>query len=128
VANYVNSRRIIGSRLKVVAPTYIEVAVQATIVALAGSSLAGVQQRVTDMINQFLDPLTGGLGGTGWPFGRDVYRAEIMQVIGGVAGVDYIATLALEVNGCQCDPQCGNVCVAPTWLVAAGQHTIEVTR
>lgn len=126
VASYLNRRRILGSRLEVVGPTYREVAVQAQVKTLAGASKTGVQQRVVDALNAFFDPLEGGPDGTGWPFGRDVYRIEVMQVIENVQGVDYVASFALLADGCTCAPQCGNVCLAPGWLVAAGQHEIEV--
>jgi hypothetical protein len=60
----------------------------------------------------------------GWPFGRDVYRSEVLQVIGSVAGVDHILSLSLSGDGGPA--QCGNLCVGPTELVVAGPHTIEV--
>jgi hypothetical protein len=60
----------------------------------------------------------------GWPFGRDVYRSEILQVLDGVAGVDHVLRLDLIGNGSP--PQCGNLCVGPLELVVAGTHTIEV--
>jgi hypothetical protein len=110
----------------VVGPTYREVAVEVQVKALPGASKSGVQQRIVDAINAFFDPLTGGPDGAGWPFGRDVYQAEVMQVVEKVQGVDYIASFDLLADGCSCAPQCGNVCLAPGWLVAAGQHQIGV--
>jgi hypothetical protein len=47
-----------------------------------------------------------------------------MQVIDEVSGVDHVLSLDLIAEGCE--PQCGNVCLSPTALVAAGQHEIEV--
>ena len=126
VASYLNRRRIIGSRLAVTGPTYREVAVQAQVKASAGASKTGVQTRVVNAINAFFSPLTGGPDGTGWPFGRSVYQTELMQIIEQVAGVDYISAFALLADGCTCSPQCGNICLAPGWLVAAGEHQIEV--
>lgn len=126
VKAYLNRRRLIGTRVEVTGPTYREVAVRAQVQSLAGTSKMPLGERVVDALNSFLSPLTGGPDGTGWPFGRDVYRAEILQVIDGVPGVDYVTSLALIAEGCECDPQCGNVCLAPTWLVTPGQHEIEV--
>jgi hypothetical protein len=79
---------------------------------------------VVAALNKFLDPLVGGPEGSGWPFGRDVYRSEIMRIIDEVPGVDYVASL--ELIGGDGQPQCGNVCLSPTWLVAAGTHQINV--
>jgi len=106
-------------------PTYLEVAVNATVQAAAKVSKTALQQRIVNALNQFLDPLVGGPDGTGWPFGRDVYHTEIMQVINRVTGVDHIVSLSLMAGG-SCQPQCGNVCLAPTWLVEAGTHQIEI--
>ena len=125
VSRYLQRRRVIGTRVEVVGPTYLEVAVNATVQAAAKISRTALQQRIVDALNQYLDPLAGGPDGTGWPFGRDVYRAEIMQVIDRVAGVDHIVSLDLVAAG-SCQPQCGNVCLAPTWLVEAGAHQIQV--
>jgi hypothetical protein len=83
-----------------------------------------VQQNVIAALNQFFNPLNGGPDGTGWPFGRDVYRSEVLQVIDEVVGVDHVLKLELIVEGCEA--QCGNVCLGPTWLVAAGNHEIEI--
>jgi hypothetical protein len=126
VASYLSRRRIIGSRIEVTGPAYRTVAVQAQVRLAGGASKSALEQRIVAALNAFLHPLTGGPAGTGWPFGRDVYRAEMLQVIDQVPGVDYVATLSLFVDGCVCDPKCGNVCLAPTELVAAGSHEIEV--
>ncbi len=121
---YLRPRRVIGTRVEAVAPTYLDVAVQATVQSAAGSNRTSLQQEIVTALNSFLDPLIGGPSGTGWPFGRDVYRSEIMKVIDGVPGVDYVASLALLADGGQA--QCGNVCVGPITLVAAGTHQITV--
>ena len=52
----------------------------------------------------------------GWPFGRSVYRAEVLQVIQSVAGVDHVESL--ELLGRRQAPSCGNLCVGPLQLVA----------
>jgi hypothetical protein len=124
VASYLRRRRIVGTRIEVVAPVYLDVSVQAEVQALPGSNKATLQAAVVAALNQFLDPLHGGLDGSGWPFGRAVYRSEIMRVIDEVPGVDYVASLALLGEDGQ--PQCGNICLGPTWLVAAGKHQITI--
>jgi len=124
VAAYLNPRRIIGTRVEVTGPGYVGVAASGTVRALPGVSKPGVQQRIVDALNRFLDPLLGGPDGGGWPFGRAVYRAEILQAIDEVPGVDHVLSLALVVAGVA---ECGNICVPPTSLVSAGQHRIEVT-
>jgi hypothetical protein len=98
--------------------------VRATVKSLAMASRNAVQKNIVDALNSFFDPLKGGPEHTGWPFGRDVFRSEVMQVIDEVAGVDHVLSLALIAEGCA--PQCGNLCLRPTWLVASGVHQIDV--
>lgn len=124
VARYLNRRRIIGTRVEVIGPGYLEVAVHARMKAHPGTNRDALQHRITHALNGFFDPFKGGPDGTGWPFGRDVYLSEVLQVIDALDGVDHIIWLRLMAAGC--DPRCGNVCIPPTWLVAAGRHEIEV--
>lgn len=124
VGAYLRQRRIVGTRVEVVGPTYFEVSVRAQVRSRQGVNKTALQNAVVAALNQFLDPLVGGPDGSGWPFGRDVYRSEIMRIIDEVPGVDYVASL--ELIGGDGQPQCGNVCLSPTWLVAAGTHQITV--
>jgi len=108
----------------VVGPTYLQAGVNATVQSIDGQNQAVLQQSIVDALNRFLDPLLGGPDGTGWPFGRDIYITEIMNIIASTPGVDHVTTLSLVPAGCQ--PVCGNICLRPTWLATPGQHQIEV--
>lgn len=125
VRAYLRRRRIVGTRVELTGPTYLDLSVEAEVRALGLTNKAKLQEAVISALNKFLDPLQGGPDGSGWPFGRDVYRSEIMRVIDEVPGVDCVLSLALIAGSGQ--PQCGNVCLGPTWLVAAGPHQITVS-
>ena len=124
VRSYLDRRRVLCTRLLVVAPEYVVVSVSATVQALRGADATRVASDIRDALAQFFDPLTGGPAGRGWPFGRDVFRSEVLALIDGVDGVDHVQDLTLTADGAE--PTCGNVCVAPTRLVASGTHTIQV--
>lgn len=125
VQAYVAARRVIGTRIIVAGPRYTLVAVQAEVQACAGVDRAALQSQIIAALAQFFHPLQGGPDGGGWPFGRDVYRTEVLQVIDEIPGVDYVRSLALlDEHGAQC----GNLCVGPLGLVAAADHQIEVLR
>jgi hypothetical protein len=125
IKEYLFPRRIIGTRVEVIGPNYKQVTVSARVKAMRGANAAEVASRVKAALNQFFHPLTGGPDGTGWPFGRDVFRSEVLQLIDDTPGVDHVTSLELS-NGCG-EPQCGNICLAANELVAAGQHQIQVS-
>jgi hypothetical protein len=124
VARYLSGLRIIGTRVEVIGPEYVAVTVRATVAALPRVDQADVRVRAIAALDRFLDPMHGGPDGTGWPFGRDVYRSEVLEILDRTAGVDRVESLALVVEGC--DGQCGNVCLPANGLVAVGAHLIEV--
>ena len=105
-----------------VGPEYLEVTVTATVRSQSKASQDRVRDDVVAALNAWLDPLGGGPDRLGWPFGRDVYRSEAFQTILAVSGVDAVTELSLA-GDCS-GPQCGNLCVPPTWLVTPGTHAI----
>ncbi len=126
VRRFLERRRVLGTRLLVVGPRYLTVEVRARIRAHRNADVDVVRGRVETALATFLDPLTGGPDRCGWPFGRDVYRSEIMAVIDGVPGVDHVEECTLVGDGRAV--ACGNLCVAPTSLVASGPHSIVMER
>ena len=124
VGAYLTRRRVIGTRVEVVGPTYRKVSVQARVQSADRVNKENLRTRISEALDRFFDPLVGGPDGTGWPFGRDVYRSEVLQLIDETAGVENVLSLQLrDENGKQ---QCGNLCVGPTGLVDAVEHEIEV--
>jgi predicted phage baseplate assembly protein len=115
-------------------PAVLARSTQATSQALASSQRSAVPTNmpapgITLITSQ--QPLSDELPATpppppGWPFGRDVYRAEVLQLIDGVPGVDNVLKLEMSVEGGESG--CGNICVGPTSLVMSGAHTVKVER
>lgn len=124
VKRYLDRRRVICTRLEVTAPTYVVITVTATVQALTGANLAAVQSGILAALANFLSPLTGGPAALGWPFGRSVYRAEIMQLIASVPGVDFVTSMTLTAGSGT--PQCGDIVLCPTFLASPGAHQIQV--
>lgn len=118
-------RRIVCTRIEVVGPTYREVRVRAGVVCDASADAVRLAVGIRDALDAFLNPLSGGPARRGWPFGRDVFRSEILQLIADVPGVDYVASLSLALDGR--GTSCGNLELCATELVTSGAHEIEVT-
>jgi predicted phage baseplate assembly protein len=125
VSAYLNRRRVIGTRIEVTGPEYLEVAVNASVKAATGQNKTTVGAAVTAALQSFLDPLGGGPDGTGWPLGRGVYISEILETIAKVPGVDHVVSLQLTAAGC--GAQCGDICLDPLALAVSGSHGIQVS-
>ncbi|HJU56026.1 MAG TPA: putative baseplate assembly protein, partial [Pyrinomonadaceae bacterium] len=125
VSSYLNRRHVIGTRIEVTGPEYLEVEVHAHVKVFQGQSKTAAREAVTEALRKFFDPLAGGPGREGWPLGRDVYVSEVVEVIAAVPGVDHVLSLELQVPGCE--PQCGNVCLRPLALTVSGTHQIQVS-
>lgn len=117
-------RRTLGTRLVVTGPDYVEVQVRAVLQSLTGSDPERVRGDALATLRRYLDPLAGGPAGRGWPFGRDVHRADVLARLDGVAGVDHVLELELLVAGHAAG--CGSVCLTPLQLVVSGAHQVEV--
>jgi predicted phage baseplate assembly protein len=125
VSAYLARRHVIGTRIDVLGPDYLEVAAMVQLKAFPGQSKTAVRDAVAGALQRFLDPLVGGPDGKGWPLGRDVYTSEVLDVIARVPGVDHVLSLQLVVPGSEA--QCGNVCLSPLALTVSGIHQIEVS-
>ncbi len=117
VERYLRRRKTLGTRLVVAGPDYVEVSADAVLAILPGSDPAAVTSRALAALASFLEPLS-------WPFGRDVFRAEVLAQLDAVPGVD--AVVSLELSAGDGEPSCGNVCVGPTQLVVSGAHSVAV--
>lgn len=87
VRSQLEAARLLTAEVYVSGPAYRPIEVE---VALSGSPLdrAGINARLTDGLALFLDPLVGGQGGTGWPFGHPVRPSELAHVLQELAGND----------------------------------------
>ena len=89
---------LIATDVKVREASYTPLSVVVTIAADSTSHLnnAEINANVVNALATFLDPLLGGSAGTGWPFGRSIFRSELYQVIQAIKGVDYVRELLLN--------------------------------
>jgi hypothetical protein len=125
VFEFLRQHRLITTRIQVVPPHYQCVSIAVTVVRDFGSRLDrdAVQKKVTQAIRDFLHPLIGGVEGTGWEFGRSVFRSELYQLIEGIAGVDHVRQLLL--NGDVTTPEVP--LPSPTSLVVLREKDVRVT-
>ena len=95
VARFLERRRLITTRVHVVGPQYVAVSLDLSVTAEPRTVAQQVRDRITERLQQFFHPLTGGEQGLGWPMGRNVYKSELFQLLEAVAGVDHVNTIAI---------------------------------
>jgi predicted phage baseplate assembly protein len=96
---FLDERRLLGVQVALREPDYVGVAVQLEVGLAPEFQSAQAQQvvlqRLRTALYRFLNPLTGGLGGIGWPFGAPLYPSDIISLVQGAEGVRYLGTVLL---------------------------------
>ncbi|HEX6673741.1 MAG TPA: hypothetical protein VF486_01765 [Actinomycetes bacterium] len=122
-------RSPITTRVRVAKPTYRRVRIAATVVRDFASLLRKdtVQRTAEAAVREFLSPLRGGDTGTGWPFGRAVYRSELYQLLEDTPGVDHVRRLLLDGDPARSElPLADDEVLASESLVALDEVAVTV--
>jgi Baseplate J-like protein len=91
VGRYIEPRRILTTRVHVVAPRHVDFEVHLHVVAVPGVSARAVVDKARETLEKFFDPLKGGVDLSGWPLGRDVYVSELYLVVSRLTIVDHVS-------------------------------------
>lgn len=102
VANFIEPRRLLTTKVRVVGPRTVPIRVRASVHLLPDAPINSMSARVTDALNGFLDPLTGR-DGNGWPFGRNVNTSEIYRLLDSLPGVDFVTRSLSPSTGAELD-------------------------
>lgn len=96
VGAYLEPRRLLGVRQVVAPPVYVPIQAEIVVVTRPDVPAGPLRSRVKQALRGYLDALTGGPDGQGWPFGRDVYVSELYRLLEKeVSGVDYVPDITL---------------------------------
>jgi predicted phage baseplate assembly protein len=90
-----DERRLLSTRLDVLAPAYQWVSTRVRLRVSAHADAEAVRAAVEARLFAFLNPLTGGPDGEGWPFGRDLFVSDVIACLLAVPGVDFIRSVEL---------------------------------
>lgn len=126
IDRFLQTRRLIGTQLHVVGPVFIRVDVEASVEVDPRYDTEQIDMAFKKALTTFLDPLTGGKDGTGWAFGRAVFKSEIYQVVAAVAGVLCIHRVTLKGSeGCHLTDQ-GDIRLPRIGLAYSGAHQMTI--
>jgi predicted phage baseplate assembly protein len=90
ISDHLDRHRLVGTAVEVTTPYYQGISVAALLYGAQGRPTALVRQRATDVLHRFINPLTGGPDGTGWPFDADINVAMVTQLLESVEGVERV--------------------------------------
>jgi uncharacterized phage protein gp47/JayE len=96
VKDFLDERRLITTRLNVNKPRFVEVSVSIDVVMKPlGPKGDSLKREMENAIRKYVNPLTGGADGKGWPFGRTLHKSDLIKVVESVQGVDFVETCQL---------------------------------
>lgn len=95
IREHLDERRLVGTAIEVATPYYQGVSVAALVRSLPGRPATLVRQRATDVLTRYINPLTGGTEGGGWPFDADLNTASVAQLLEAVEGVERVEEVLL---------------------------------
>lgn len=126
VRRFLMSRRVLTTQVHVVSPAYAPVRVDLLVARHADVPEAEVEDQVRTALRGFLTPLAGEQAETavGWTFGRNVFVAEIVELLERLPGVDYLPVVELT---SRCPPDVPNcVLAAELWHEDGDQIGLEL--
>ncbi|HEX8921574.1 MAG TPA: baseplate J/gp47 family protein [Pyrinomonadaceae bacterium] len=93
VSRYLEPRRLLTTRVHVVPPRLVSLAVHVSLTLKPDAVQKEVDAEVRKRLAHYFNPVGDEHGHTGWPFGRDVYVSEVYRVIDRTPGVDFVTRL-----------------------------------
>jgi predicted phage baseplate assembly protein len=92
---YLDERRLLGTRLEVMPPAYVWVETEVRLKAAINADPESVITMVEGRLYDFLNPITGGHEGKGWPFGRAVSVADVLALLLTQPGISFVRDVRL---------------------------------
>lgn len=113
ILDYLDERRLLGVQVQLAEPAYVGVSVQLQVglepIYHHAQSQQAILSQIRRSLYQFLNPITGGVEGKGWPFGRPLYPSDIVALLQKIVGIRFIGPILLyavrqQANGWERDP------------------------
>ena len=113
IQNYISDRKPLGVQIRLEEPDYIGVKVE--LEAILEPEMNNnrdrfkIHSQILITLYRFINPLTGGIDGTGWSLGRPLYASDIVSVcrtIPGIRNLGEVKLFAIERDGMdwECSP------------------------
>jgi predicted phage baseplate assembly protein len=93
IQGYLDGRRLLTTQVRIDVPSYQGITVVAEVHASPTVRPEKVREDAERALYAFVNPVTGGSDGAGWPFDADLSIGDIFSVLRGVAGVSRAETV-----------------------------------
>ncbi|HHE71477.1 MAG TPA: putative baseplate assembly protein [Chloroflexi bacterium] len=125
---HLDERRLLTTRLDIRPPAYYWVSCHVQLRAAPGADQTQIEEETLQRLYRFLNPLTGGPEGKGWPFGRDLYVSDVYQCLQGLPNVLFIRNVQMYVaraGGAAQGEPVESVEVIAHGVIASAHHQVE---
>jgi predicted phage baseplate assembly protein len=103
VQSYLDERRLLGTTVELTTPEYFPIAVVARVKVKDNADITTVVAGIESRLYHYINPVSGGPSGDGWPFGRSISLSEVYAAVQDTPGLDYVDNIVLY----PVDPQTG---------------------
>ncbi|MBN1370628.1 MAG: putative baseplate assembly protein [Anaerolineaceae bacterium] len=125
---YMDERRLLTCRLDIRPPAYLWTSVRAQLHPSPDIEKSVVEGEVLARLYRFLNPLTGGPDGKGWPFGRTLYISDVYQSLQGLPGVQFVRSVEMYATRPGGGPEGSpveSIEVIAHGVIASGKHEVK---
>lgn len=125
---YLDERRLLTTRLDVRSPAYQWITVKVKLRATPGSDVEKLKAEVLRRLYRFINPLTGGPEGKGWPFDRPLYVSDVYQCLQGTPDIQFIRVVEMYKASTSGEASGGPIETLEALAhstIASGKHEVE---
>lgn len=132
IHSYLDERRLLSTRLEVTTPSYHWVETQVQLRISQHADVAQVTLTVEQRLFEFINPLTGGVEGKGWPIGRDLLSSDVIAILLSVQGVEFVRNVQLypvtyEDRNFERGEETNEIPLPSHGVVVSYQHTVRTS-
>jgi predicted phage baseplate assembly protein len=129
VRDYLDERRVVGTRVAVESAAYIPISIIARMRAKPRYDATKLEHAALAALYRYFHPVHGGPDGDGWPFGRAVAPGEAYAILNRVPGVEAVEDVrlypALPIENKR-EAQVPVINPGPNELVFSWDHQVQV--
>jgi|GEM_PF-4831730 len=129
VYRFLEQRRLLTTKISVAKPLYAEVSVS-VVVRSRSFDEKGVKERIVKRLDEFLHPLYGGRGKSGWIDTKSLYISQLyleLSSIGQIASIEGMSVTMRYPDGRIVRKSDGKIEVPAGVIFSSGRHTVRLT-